>query len=246
MRKVLNTTKGCPIVSLYLALGHLPARFEIQKMRLLYLKYILTEKEDSLVRRFLNLQLEMPTKGDWASTCLKDLKDLKILCSMKEIEIMSYKEFKRLLKTKIKEKALIYLLSKVRSKGKENKYKDLSMAEYLLPENRILSIEEKQRLFEVKHRMTKIPSNFPKTDETNECYCGGEENMEHIYNCEVLKEGKNETMKYEKIYNGTLKEQIEVFRQFERNMKTREKLKKTNCTPCGLFVDPLPVLAVMG
>ena len=41
------------------------------------------------------------------------------------------------------------------------------MAEYLLPENRLLSIEEKQRLFEVKHRMTKIPSNFPKADETN-------------------------------------------------------------------------------
>ena len=70
--------------------------------------------------------------------------------------------------------------------------------------------------------------------------------MEHIYNCEVLKEGENEVLKYEKIYNGTLKEQIEVFRQFERNMKTREKLNKTNCTPCGLFVDPLPVLAVMG
>ena len=57
---------------------------------------------------------------------------------------------------------------------------------------------------------------------------------------------ENEVLKYEKIYNGTLKEQIEVFRQFERNMKTREKLKTTNCTPCGLFVDPLPVLAIKG
>ena len=37
LRKVLNTTKGCPIVQLYLEVGHIPARFEIQKMRLLYL-----------------------------------------------------------------------------------------------------------------------------------------------------------------------------------------------------------------
>ena len=32
LRKVLNTTKGCPIVQLYLAVGHHPTRFEIQKM----------------------------------------------------------------------------------------------------------------------------------------------------------------------------------------------------------------------
>ena len=159
---------------------------------------------------------------------------------------MPYKEFKKLLKMKIKEKALTYLVNKVRSKGKENEYNDLSMAEYLLPENRLLSIEEKQRLFEVKHRLTKIPSNFPKAYETNQCYCGGEENMEYIYNCEVLKEGKREILKYERIYNGTLREQIEVFRQFESNMKKRETLKKQNCTPCGLVVDPLPVMAVMG
>ena len=112
MRKVLNTTKGCPIVSLYLALGHSPARFEIQKLRLLYLKYILTENEESLIRRFFDLQLKMPTKGDWASCCLKDLQELGISCSLKEIEIMPYKEFKKLLKMKIKEKALIYLRNK--------------------------------------------------------------------------------------------------------------------------------------
>ena len=41
MRKMLNTTKGCPISQLYLELGQHPARFEIQKMRILYLKYIL-------------------------------------------------------------------------------------------------------------------------------------------------------------------------------------------------------------
>ena len=78
MRKILYTTKGCPIVSLYLSLGHVPARFEIKRMRLLFLKYILTEKEDSMIRQFFMLRMEMPSKGDWASSCLKDLKDLEI------------------------------------------------------------------------------------------------------------------------------------------------------------------------
>ena len=41
MRKILKTSKGCPITSLYLVLGQTPARFEILKMRLLLKKYIL-------------------------------------------------------------------------------------------------------------------------------------------------------------------------------------------------------------
>ena len=70
--------------------------------------------------------------------------------------------------------------------------------------------------------------------------------MEHIYNCEALREGEKEILRYNRIYNRTLKEQIKVFRQFERNMKIREKLKKLNCIPCGFSLVPLPVLVVMG
>ena len=53
-------------------------------------------------------------------------------------------------------------MNKTRSKGKENQFEDLSMAEYLLPNNQRLSISEKQRLFAVKTRMTDIPANLPK------------------------------------------------------------------------------------
>ena len=58
-------------------------------MRLLYLKYILEENEESLLRQFLQLQIEEPTKGDWASTCFKDLEELKISESLEEIKNMS-------------------------------------------------------------------------------------------------------------------------------------------------------------
>ena len=80
MRKMLNTTKGCPISQLYLELGQHPARFEIQKMRILYLKYILEQPDDSQLKKFLNLQFEKPIRGDWAraSTCLKDLGELNV------------------------------------------------------------------------------------------------------------------------------------------------------------------------
>jgi len=55
----------CPINQLYLESGHVPARFAIKKARLLFLKNILEEKEDSTIRKFLMLQFEQPSKGDW-------------------------------------------------------------------------------------------------------------------------------------------------------------------------------------
>ena len=99
LRKVLNTTKGCPITQLYLEIGQIPARFEIQKMRLLYLKYILEENEESLLRKFLQLQIEEPTKGDWASTCFRDLEELKISESLEKIKNMLKSRFTKMLKS---------------------------------------------------------------------------------------------------------------------------------------------------
>ena len=119
LRQVLNTTKGCPINQLYLSVGHYPARFEIQKMRLLYLKYILHENKESLLYKFFTLQLEMPSKGDWASKCLNDLQELRIKDTLDEIRLMSKTQFSKLLKERIKENAFRYLVGKQGSKGSE-------------------------------------------------------------------------------------------------------------------------------
>ena len=63
MRKILRTTKGCPIISLYLQLGQTPARFEILKMKLLYLKTILEEPDESSVRKNVNFSLRIRQCG---------------------------------------------------------------------------------------------------------------------------------------------------------------------------------------
>jgi hypothetical protein len=54
--KILKTSRGCPISQQYLEIGQTPARFEIQKMRLLYLKYILEQSEETLLRKFNQLK----------------------------------------------------------------------------------------------------------------------------------------------------------------------------------------------
>ena len=90
--------KGCPITQLYLEVCQRPAQFEIQKTRLLYLKYILEQNEDCNLQKILNLQLENPTKGDWASTCVNDINELNLKMSSEEIKCMTKQKFTNILK----------------------------------------------------------------------------------------------------------------------------------------------------
>ena len=102
LRKLFKTTRSCPISQLYLEAGHYPARFEIYRKRLLFFKDILDEKRNSLIQRFVKLQLEKPSNGDWASSCLKALEYLNLSLSIKEIKEMKKNQFKNILKNSIR------------------------------------------------------------------------------------------------------------------------------------------------
>ena len=110
-------------------------------MCLLYLKYILEQSEEALLRKFFQLQIDEPTKGDWGSQCIIDLQELEITETFDEIKEMSKTKFTRLRKSRIEVNALKYLKNKRKSKGKEIEYTELEMAEYLQPTNDKLSIE---------------------------------------------------------------------------------------------------------
>ena len=248
LRQVLNTSKGCPISQIYLAVGHIPARFEIQKMRLLYLKYILEEDDSSLISKFFRLQVELPTKGDWASTCSNDLKELGITKSLKEIKSMSKSQFTNILKESVKRNAFKYLINKKGSKGSEMEETELIMAEYLLPTNSALTICEKQKMFGIKNRMVNISANFPKPNTEYKCFCGQKEDMKHVYNCELLNEGRKPNIEYERIFTGNISEQIEVFRIFEQNMERRETMKENKIEqqpPCDPNVIHCPQQSIV-
>ena len=111
------------------------------------------------------------------------------------------------------------------------------MADYLMPFNKDLTIEEKRKLFSIRNKMIEIENNFGKQEKC--IMCEEKEDMDHIYQCEFLND-QEEKIEYEKIYNGNIIEQTQVFRNFEKNMKKRneEKTKKRNL-PCDPFCDPL-------
>ena len=111
------------------------------------------------------------------------------------------------------------------------------MADYLHPSNNYLTIDQKRKMFSVRNRMIKIESNFPKPNLKNYCYCGKEENMTHIYNCELLNK-KKPNIPYERLFFGNITHQIEVFERFYENFEKWEELKseRENCLPCDPVV----------
>ena len=221
LRKLFKTTKACPISQLYLEAGHYPARFEIFKRRLLFFKDILNEKPGSLIQRFVQLQLEKPIKGDWASSCLKSLDYLKLNYSIEEIKEMNKTQFKKILKMSIQEKSLQYLLNKRGSKGKEMQYSSLKMAEYLLPQNENLSITDQQYIFSIRNRMVEIDYNFSNKKNEKYCVCDAKEDMKHIYYCKKLN-SEDVKQNFEKIFEENVKTQRIVLERFRKNFEKRD------------------------
>ena len=118
-----------------LELGIIPARFDIIKQRLFFLKHILNQETESMIYQFLFLQLEKPAKFDWAATCLQDLKKLKINLKFEDIRKMPTNQFKETVRKNCTQLAFEYLISKRKSKGKEIKYDKIETAKYLMPNN---------------------------------------------------------------------------------------------------------------
>ena len=97
------------------------------------------------------------------------------------------------------------------------------MADYLLPHSD-LSIIEKQEIFEIRNKMTKISASFNREKELSKCVCGQHENMEHIYECKTLSSSELIT-KYENIYSDNIANMKKVYVRFKSNMEKREILR---------------------
>ena len=220
MRQLLKTTKGCPISQLYSELGQIPARFDILKLKMFYLKDILNQDPTSMIYNVFYLQIEKPVRFDWASSCIKDLKRLNINMSFDEIRNMPINTYKSLVRKKCKEIAFEYLMKKRGSKGSEIRYSAIQMADYLLPNNQ-LTIEEQRKVFSIRNKMVKIASNFTsRKNNTYKCICEQKEDMLHIYTCRYLN-SENAEVNYEYIYHGNVEQQKSVLRRFENNLDKR-------------------------
>ena len=228
LRKILEAPMSTPIEMLYLELGVVPIRFIIKERRLNFLWYLLNEDKESLVNMFLTKQLESPVSGDWGQTCLKNLEELNIQMTIKEIEKMPEQSFRKLVRKQIVEKALEYLN---KQKGKHSKvlhlnHPRLETQSYL--EAHEHSIQESRFLFALRSRMVDVKANYREKYFVTLCPCCNleEDCQEHLLSCYILVERGTiveETPDYEDLFCGNLDRQINIARILKTQLQLRNK-----------------------
>ena len=235
LRRLLNAPRATPKEMLYLELGCVPLREIIIKRRIMFLRYILNEKEESMIKRFFQTQLKNPTKKDWVKTVEEDLKNLKIELNFDEIKKMSKASMKRLLNEAIDRKALqrLNIMKGNHSKVMKINHTKLKMQNYLRANNSKISQNESQIIFKLRSRTTKVKMNYKKMFDNLECnLCREEkESQNHILDCRKIREMKGndenneKEIDYKNILGENVKKQRAIAKCFEENMRIKEKLE---------------------
>ena len=136
MRLLFSTDRSCSIHLLYLEAGQIPGRYQVKRMILNYLHYILQQPKNSLLSMMLMAQRDNPIKNDFYQTALTIITELGITETPDEIKCLKRSSFSKIVKEKCTKTAFQYLKHKQEkgSKGSGIKYTCLSMADYLCPE----------------------------------------------------------------------------------------------------------------
>ena len=206
LRRIFEAPISTPTKLIYLESGTYPIRFHIKARRLMYLHYLLNRNKNELVSKILYTQINDKTKNDWYSTVQCDLKDLGInYLELEEIKNMKKDAFKKLIKEKISDIALKYLLegNEDKSKSKYLKYYQLKIQSYLLSKN--TTTRQKKYLFHFRTRMIKVGHNYGRKVSCPVCQTEAGDTQEHMFNCFGLKLLSSElyhmkNLKYADIY----------------------------------------------
>ena len=108
------------------------------------------------------------------------------------------RNFKILVRKKVRICAFQCLLSKIKSKGMEIVYKkNLQCQTYLLAKN-ILTFHEQRAIFSFRTRMNFIKNNFKGNNSIEYCQCESEMTNKHLYEC-ILLNNSEKKIPYETI-----------------------------------------------
>ena len=190
-----------------------------------------------MVFKFFESQRKNKTSKDWVTTVLEDMNKMNLNMDFDEIRNMKKSVFMNTIKRKTEYEALKYLetLKEKHSKVKTLKHPVLKMQKYLMPNDMKLKIEECQDIFKLRSKVTEAKMNQKNRYENYECeVCGQfDENQEHVLTCKTIlnmhkQEEESETPEYEKLFNGSVKEQVQITKLFTKNMKIIEDIRRKN------------------
>ena len=105
------------------------------------------------------------------------------------------------------------------------------MQKYLKASKYNLKQEDAQMIFNLRSRMTEVKINYRGSYETFECESckENEESQLHITECkEIVKLRKEyrQPPEYSKLFDGSVKTQLDIAKHFKENMKIKDSLSK--------------------
>ena len=145
---------------------------------------------------------------------------------------MKKEHFMTIIKDKIRAKTYKVMeeIKGSHSKVKNLLHENIQMQKYLKPNTCKMNKEDGQLIFKLRCKVTNLKMNFKGMYDDFECSACGieEETQEHVVmNCKMLNENKlRKNVEYEKIFNGTLYEKLEVAKKFKENFDILENMKK--------------------
>ena len=105
-RNILSTCGNPSKVFMCLELGLIPVNFVIMEKRLSFLRYILTEPMNTMIRQVYEELKNESRKGDFVDLVRRDMDDLNIELSDDEIKLVNKSQWKKYVHEKVKETAL--------------------------------------------------------------------------------------------------------------------------------------------
>ena len=103
----MELPKGAPIAALYLELGILPIRYEIEMRQILYLKKVLGKKPDDPVLLAYKEMLKFDSEDNWANNLLGLRKLYNLPLNDDNVKKMKTEDWKLLVKNTLKRDAFL-------------------------------------------------------------------------------------------------------------------------------------------
>jgi len=209
----------------HLELGTLPLKFVILKKRLKFLKYILDEQEDTMIRQVFDTLKTESKKGDFVDLVTKDMKEINLKVTYEEIKTCTKRKWNELVNIKTEEKGFKTLVeeNKTKEKTKHISFERLQMSDYLQKNS---SSKLSKEIFQIRSGTFDVKTLRKWDYNDNLCVACQlkEENMGHFMTCEAY--GRKPKADWENIYGNRCenKEMVLIAQEATARKKLRKKL----------------------
>ena len=223
LRFIIGSHSKTPSEILYLETGTIPLRYIIMIRRILFFQTIVKRSDNELTKKVFKAQMADPVKGDWVNHLKDDFAFIEKDVNEEEARSNSKIEYKKVIKTLVKEKVFEKLknIQDRHSKVKEMIYNTFKIQEYMISSS--LTNSEVSFLFSLRSRTVKsVKNNFGRNDNCS-LGCFSSENQEHWLDCDQTRSNQNTPVKYSDIY-GTLTQQTNIVKLFIQLEEERKEL----------------------